>query len=89
MNSRNISEKDNKSGWARRDNRQQRFKKDVSSQDFYNQDWKTYNNNQDWKNRPKRVNEVSLKVDKTFNVSENYASLISPEFKWYNYCILE
>lgn len=81
MNSRNNSDKDSKnSGWGRRDNRQQRFKKDFSGQDFYNQDWK---------NKPKKIPETPPpKVEKTFKVQENYYQLISKEFKWINYCIL-
>ena len=101
MNSRNNSEKDNKNGWVRRDNRQQRFKKDFSSQDFYNhdwksynnntntQDWKPYNNNQDWKNKSKKTGENQPKVEKNYNIAENYSTLTSTEFKWNKYCLLE
>ena len=83
MNSRNNSDKDSKTsnGWGRRDNRQPRFKKDFSSQDFYNQDWR---------NKPKKTSEnIPPKNDKNYNISDNYQSLNSNEFKWINQCLLE
>lgn len=82
MNSRNNSEKDSKhKGWGRRDNHQSRFKKDFSGQDFYNQDWKNKNKKQNESN--------SQSNDKNYNIQENYQMLMSPEFKWVNFCLLK
>jgi len=77
MNSRNMEKDSN--GWGRRDNRPNKFKKDFSGQDFYNQDWK---------NKPKKQQEHAPKIDKSFNIQENYFNLVSSEFEWINQCIL-
>jgi len=84
MNSRNM-EKDSKQGWGRRDNRQQRFKKDFSGQEFYN------NNNNDWnknKQQLKKPADAPVKNDKSFNIQENLNNLTSREFKWIDNCVL-
>ncbi len=77
MNSKNMEKDSN--GWGRRDNRPNKFKKDFSGQDFYNQDWK---------NKPKKQQDPTPKIDKSFNIQENYFNLVSSEFKWINQCIL-
>jgi len=92
MNSRNNSDKESKQGgWGRRDNRQQRFKKDFSSQDFYNQDWKQNKNKKQNEfpnqSQPHAPQPTQPKTEK-FNVSENYSSLVSTNFKWINFCQL-
>lgn len=87
MNSRNNSEKDSKQGWGRRDNRQQKFKKDFSGQDFYSNDWKNKNNSTIRK--PNDPSAPILKVDKHFNVSLNYNELVSINFRWIDNCLLD
>lgn len=82
MNSRNIEKESKNNGW-KRDSRQIRFKKDFSGQDFYNQDWKQKKKN----DYPSQKTEKTEKFDKSYNISENYHSLIHPDFKWSNYCV--
>jgi len=82
MNSRNFDKDQKQGGWGRRDNRQPRFKKDFSGQDFYNQDWKN-------KVKKSIENPVQPKNDKQFNIHENYSNLTSIDFKWSDYCLLD
>ncbi len=86
MNSRNSSEKDSKQGWGRRDNRQQKFKKDFSGQDFYNNDWK--NKNIASIKKPMEQTVPIIKNDKQFDVHQKYNELISADFRWIEQCLL-
>jgi len=103
MNSRFFQEGDKNSrndrGWSRKDSHQHqhshnrnRFKKDFSSQEFYNNDW---NDRQKFKNNKHESNNVEQhrEVPKSntqpvFSVREEYSKLLMNDFNWQNYCIL-
>lgn len=109
MNSRFFPEGDKNSrndrGWSRKDSHQHshnrnRFKKDFSSQEFYNNEWndrqkfKNHKNNQHENNnlepqREYRDEKVSKQnVSTSFSVRDEYSKLMLADFNWQNYCIL-
>jgi len=89
--------------WNRNKDNRNRFKKEFGSgQEYYNNnnnnnDWSNNDYRQKYKKnndnfvrqeRPVFVKEQPKPVNQ-FNVREEYGKLMSPHFKWIDYCILE
>lgn len=93
MNSKNTMDK----GWGRRDNRpqqqNQKFRKDFSGKEYYEQDWGNKNKFRkpfEQKYEPKYEQRVEKPVIQKveFDIKSELGTLISHDFRWQNLCLL-
>ena len=103
-NSRNFPDSDRGSRndkWNRNKDNRNRFKKEFGSgQEYYNNNNNDWSNN-DYRQKFKKNNDNFVRQERPvfvkeqpkpvnqFNVREEYGKLMSPHFKWIDYCILE
>jgi len=90
MNSKKFGED---KGWGRKDQRQNRPKKDFSSQEFYNNHNHHNNQNNNYNNDKQRKNfeetpKTNISVKEEKSVTELLNSLSSPFLKWESFCLL-